>query len=115
MRRGKHRKFGRERNQRAALYKALATALIEHGKIKTTVAKSKSLSGYVDKLITIAGHGDIPSRRLLAKNLGVKAVKKLSDDIGPRFKDKQGGYTRVIKLGQRKSDGAPMALIEFTQ
>lgn len=115
MRRGKHRKFGREKNQRAALYKALATALIEHGKIKTTVAKSKSLSGYVEKLITTASKGDIASRRILSYNLGQKAVKKLSDEIGPKFKDKKGGYTRIIKLGQRKSDGAPMAQIEFTQ
>ena len=115
MRRGTHRKFGREKNQRNALYKALATALIDHGRIKTTLAKSKSLSSYVDKLITTSLKGDIASRRMLAEDLGVKAVKKLSDVISPKFKDGKGGYTRVIKLGQRKSDGSPMALIEFTQ
>ena len=114
MRRGDHRKFGREKNQRNALYKALATALIEHGKIKTTIAKSKSLSSFMDKLVTTARNGDIASRRLLAKDIGEKAVHKLTNEISPKFKDRQGGYTRVIRLGQRKSDGAPMALIEFT-
>ena len=115
MRRGKKRKFGRERNQRKALYKSLATALIEHGKIKTTVAKSKSLSSFMDKLVTVARKGDAASRRLIAEQLGEKAVTKIVKEISPKFKDKNGGYTRVIRLGQRKSDGAPMAIIEFTQ
>ena len=115
MRRGKNRKFGREKNQRKALYKALATALIENGKIKTTTAKAKSLSQYADKLVTQAKKGDLASRKLISYNLGDKAAKKLMSDIGPKFKDKKGGYTKVLKLGQRLSDGAEMSQIEFTQ
>ncbi len=115
MRRGTHRKFGREKNLRGFLYKSLATALIDHGKIKTTQAKAKSLSGFMDKTITTAIDGDIASRRLLSTKLGPKAVKKLVDEIAPRFSAKGGGYTRIIKLGQRRSDGAEMAIIEFTK
>jgi len=114
MRRGKIRKFGRESIQRAALMKSLATALIEHGKIKTTSAKAKALSTFVDKMITKSTSGDIASKRYLAKILGTKAVTKLSKEISPRFKDVKGGYTRIIRLGQRKSDSAQMSIIEFT-
>ncbi|SRR6266542_3866240 len=115
MRRGNKRKFGRERNQRTALAKSLATALIDHGRITTTRAKAKTLSSYTDKLITQAKKQNLASRRLLAQRLGPKAVKKLVDEIAPRFKERKGGYTRVIRLEQRQSDGAPMAIIEFTQ
>lgn len=114
MRRGTHRKFGREKNQRKALYKGLATALIDHGKIKTTGTKAKSLSAFVDKLVAKASQEDIGSRRYLLKYIGEKAARKLISDVSPKFKDKKGGYTRVIKLGQRKSDGSQMAIIEFT-
>ncbi|MEK7138601.1 MAG: 50S ribosomal protein L17 [Patescibacteria group bacterium] len=113
MRRGKLRKFGRERNQRQVLYKSLATALIDHGKIKTTSAKAKSLSVFADKLITVAKKQNLSSRRTLATTFHPKIVKKLVDDISPRFKDRKGGYTRITRLGQRKSDGAQMAIIEF--
>jgi large subunit ribosomal protein L17 len=102
------------RNQRKALYKALATALIEHGKIKTTTAKAKSLSQFTDKLVTKAKKGDINSRRLVRQDIGERATSKLFSDIGPKFKDKNGGYTKVLKLGRRVSDGAEMAQIEFT-
>ena len=74
MRRGKFRKFGRQKNQRKALYKALATALIEHGRIKTTVAKSKSLSSFIEKLVTTARKGGLESRRLISEDLGEKSV-----------------------------------------
>ncbi len=114
MRRGSHRKFGRERNQRRALYKALATALIEHGKVKTTTAKAKSLSIFVDKLVTKAKRGDMASRRLVGQDIGEKATGKLFSDVGPKFKDRSGGYTKVLKLGRRLSDGAEMSIIEFT-
>jgi len=114
MRRGNKRKFGRERNSRRALYKSLATALIDHGKIKTTSAKAKSLSIFTDKLITTAKKADIASRRELAATFHPKIVKKLVDEIAPRFSSRKGGYTRVIRLGQRKSDGSPMSIIEFT-
>ena len=114
MQRGNKRKFGREKNQRKALYKSLVTALIDHGKIKTTEAKAKSLSGYMDRLISKSMKNDMVSRKYLSEVINEKSVKKLTSEIGPKLKDKKGGYTRVIKLGQRKSDGSPMALIEFT-
>lgn len=114
MRRGNKRKFGRKRNLRKALYKSLATALIDHGKIKTTSAKARSLSTFADKLITTAKKKDLASRRELATTFHPKVVKKLVDELAPRFSEKKGGYTRVIRLGQRKSDGAQMSIIEFT-
>src|SRR3990167_3070746 len=112
MRRGNYRKFSRKSGQRQALYKSLATALIDHGKIKTTSAKAKSLSAFADKLVTTAKKNNLASKRELAETFHPKTVKKLVDDIAPRFSDRKGGYTRVIRLGQRKSDGAPMAIIE---
>lgn len=114
MRRGNKRKFGREKGQREALFKSLATSLIEHGRIKTTRAKAKTLSTHVDKLVTVAKKQTLASRRQLAEELGPKAVKKLASDIAPKFETRQGGYTRVIPLDRRMSDGAEMALIEFT-
>ncbi|MBI2064141.1 MAG: 50S ribosomal protein L17 [Candidatus Yanofskybacteria bacterium] len=113
MRRGKSKKFGRERAQRQALYKSLATAFIDHGKIKTTSAKARSLSSFADKLITTAKKNNLAARRELAETFHPKTVKKLVDEVAPRFADRKGGYTRVIRLGQRKSDGAEMSLIEF--
>lgn len=115
MRRGHHRKFARERKQRKALYKALATALIEHGKVKTTVAKAKSLSQYTDKLVTKAKKNDLATRRQVRQNLSENATRKLFSDISPKFKERYGGYTKVSKLGRRLSDGAEMAQIEFIQ
>lgn len=115
MRRGNKRKFGRVRNKRKALYKALATALIEHGKIKTTLAKAKSLAPFVDRLVSRALKGDIASRKLVLYYIGEKATKKLFSDIGPLFKDKKGGYTKILKLGRRISDGAETAFLEFTK
>ncbi|MDP2647672.1 MAG: 50S ribosomal protein L17 [Candidatus Yanofskybacteria bacterium] len=113
MKRGNKRKFGRKRNQRNALAKSLATALIDHGRITTTRAKAKTLSTYADKLVTQAKRQNLASRRILAQTLGPKAVKKLVDEIAPKFKERNGGYTRVINLDRRISDGSPMALIEF--
>ena len=115
LRRGKIRKFGRVRNQRKALYKALMTALVDHGKIKTTTAKAKSLSQFADKLVTRAKKEDIASRRLVRYYLGENATKKLISEISPKLKDIKGGYTRVSRLGRRMSDGAEMSLIEFTK
>lgn len=115
MKRGNHRKFGREKIQREALYKSLATALIDHGKIKTTSAKAKSLSAFTDRLVTTAKKQNLASRRNLAKTFHPKTVKKLVDEIAPKLSDRHGGYTRVIRLGQRKSDGAEMSIIEFTE
>ena len=115
MRRGKIRKFGKKKKVREALYKSLATALIEHGRIKTTSAKAKSLSVFADKLVTVAKNKDIHSRKLLVKNLHPRIAKKLIDKVIPKLSERKGGYTRVIRLGQRKSDASPMWIIEFTE
>lgn len=115
MRRGKQRKFGREAGQRGVLYRALSTALIENGRIKTTEAKAKSLSSHINKLITLANKQTLAARRLLLAQIGTKAVKKLMVDVAPSMLGRNGGYTRIMKLGQRRSDSAPMVIIEFTK
>lgn len=107
------RKFGRKRDQRKALLKSLARALILHSKIKTTEAKAKEISMVVEKFITRAKKADIVSRRMLAKYFSEKIVKKLVDETGKKYKDRNGGYTRIIKLGKRKGDAAKMAIIEL--
>ena len=112
--RGKKRKFARVKNQRKALYKALATALINHGRIKTTLAKAKSASTFVDKLVTKAKKGDLTSTRSIRENIGDLAAKKLLSDVGSKFNNRNGGYTKILKLGRRMSDGAEMAILEFT-
>ncbi len=115
MRRGKHRKFGREAGQRGVLFRALSTALIEHGRIKTTEAKAKSLASYVAKLITTAKKEGLAARRLLLTQIGEKAVKKLITDVAPSMSGRKGGYTKTMRLGQRRSDSAPMVIIEFVK
>jgi len=115
MRRGKQRKFGRVSGQRTVLYRALSTALIEHGKIKTTEAKAKSLTSHIAKLVTLAKKQTLASRRLVSAQIGDKATKKLMDEVAVQLKDRTGGYTRITRLGQRRSDSASMALIEFVK
>lgn len=107
------RKFGRKRDQRRALLKGLAVNLFLRGKIKTTQAKAKELSPFAERLIQKAKKGDLAGVRYVAKFLPSDIVKKLSKDIAPRYIDRQGGYTRILKLGQRKSDGAMQAIIEL--
>jgi len=109
------RKFGRVRKVRKALINSLALNLIVRGKIKTTEAKAKELRPFVEKLITQAKGGTSATRRLIISKLSGRRpeVKKIFDVIAPKYKDRQGGYTRVLKLGARKSDGAKMAIIEF--
>lgn len=113
--RKKGRKLGRKRDQRKALVKALVSALILHEKMKTTEGKAKEVSPFAEKFITIAKKGDLNSRRRLSQFFAPKIVKKLIADIAPRYKARQGGYTRIIKLGQRKTDGARMAIIELVK
>lgn len=109
-----NRKFGRERNQRRAFLRSLAVNLIVHGKIKTTTARAKELRPLIEKLVTRARAGDLAARRLLLARLGrAEAMQKLVTDIAPRYKERLGGYTRIIKLPARLSDGSPQALIEF--
>ena len=109
------RKFHRKKDQRKALLISLSSALILNEKIKTTEVKSKEVSRFVEKNITKAKKGTMAARRLLAKFFSPKIVKKLIDDIGPRYKERKGGYTRIIKLGIRKSDGTKMAIIELVK
>ncbi|MBI2669642.1 MAG: 50S ribosomal protein L17 [Candidatus Yanofskybacteria bacterium] len=109
----KYRKFGRETKQRKALLSDLALALIEKDKIITTLAKAKSLRTSVEKLITKGKTKNLATTRLLASQLGIKYTKKLTTELAERFANRHGGYTRIINLPSRLSDGARMAIIEF--
>ncbi len=113
--RKKGRKLSRKLNQRKALLKSLAGALILKEKIKTTEAKAKEVARFVEKIIGLAKKGDLASRRILGRFFPPQLVKKLISEIGPRYKERRGGYTRIIKLGPRKSDGAKMAIIELVK
>ncbi len=109
------RKFGRESNQRTALLRSLAVSLIEHEKITTTEAKAKELRPFIEKLIT-TGRGDgVSSSRLIVSRLGGNkdCTKKIVDDLSKRYMDRNGGYTRIVKLSPRSGDGSKMAVIEF--
>lgn len=114
-------KLGRRADHRDALLANLACSLIEHNRIKTTVAKAKALRPFVEKLVTKARLNTVHARRLVAGKLGPnshrveKVVRKLFGDIAPLNATRPGGYTRIIKLGQRQSDAAPMAFIEFVE
>jgi large subunit ribosomal protein L17 len=109
------RKFGREKNQRNALMHSLALNLIIKEKIKTTEAKAKELRPFIEKLVTHAKTDTVAKRRLVASKIANRKgeTKKLFEKIAPKYKDRAGGYTRILKLGPRKSDGAEMAYIEF--
>ncbi|KKU90190.1 MAG: 50S ribosomal protein L17 [Candidatus Yanofskybacteria bacterium GW2011_GWA1_48_10] len=115
MKRGNQRKFGRTRKVRTALKKSLSTALIDHGRIKTTAAKAKTLASTLDQLVTLARRGTLNSRRELLSQIGEKAAKKLVDEISKAASGRKGGYTRITRLGQRRSDGAEMAVIELVE
>jgi large subunit ribosomal protein L17 len=114
-------KLGRSQAHRDALLANLACSLIEHHRIKTTVAKAKALRPFVEKLVTKARRGTIHDRRIVSAHLRnnsvrvEKAVKKLFVEIAPLNAKRPGGYTRIIKLGPRQSDSAPMAFIEFVE
>jgi len=106
--------LGRKPTARKALMRDLATSLVVYDAIKTTEAKAKALRPVVEKLITTAKKGDLAARRrLLAYFSTEQPVHKLMDVIGPKYKDRQGGYTRIVKLGFRQGDGAPVAKIEL--
>ncbi len=107
------RKFHREKAQREAMCNSLMEALFSKERIKTTEAKAKELKRLSEKMLTRAKKGDLASRRILLKSLHPKVVKKLVDQVAPKYKERKGGYTRVIKLGPRPSDGSKMAYIEL--
>ena len=113
----KGRKLNRTASHRKALFNNLASSLVIHKKIKTTEAKGKELRTYVERLVTYAKRGDIHGRRLIQKTISGKRGKEIADilihDIVPVYKDRHGGYTRLIKLNNRKNDNAPVSLIEF--
>src|SRR3989338_343086 len=104
--RKKGKKFGRVKAQRRALMKSLVSSLVLHKKIKTTETKAKELRRFVEPLITKAKAGDLHRRRLVRKYLPESVTKKLFDEIAPLYKDRPGGYTRIVKLAPRLSDGA---------
>ena len=109
-----NRKFGRERGQRNALLKSLALSLVIRKKITTTEAKAKELRPFVEKLVTRAKIKTVASQRLLVARLGVQnGVKELVAVLAPKYEKRAGGYTRIVKLPRRLSDGAAMAVIEF--
>ena len=110
-----NRKFGRTRNQRKALLKSLALSLILKGKIKTTLAKAKELRPFIEKIVTAAKRDSLARRRLITGKLlnRKKEVKKLFDEIAPKYKDRSGGYTKIVQLPRRTGDASKMAVIEF--
>ena len=115
MRHGKlGRRFSRDSAHRQAMFSNMAAALIKHEQIVTTLPKAKDLKRVMDKYITLAKRGDLNSRRLAASRLGDEDMaKKLFDVLAPRYKDRNGGYTRVLKAGFRYGDSAPRAVIEL--
>jgi len=111
----KNRKLSREMDQRKALLRALASAFLTKEKIKTTETKARELSAFVEKKITIAKKGNLASNKSLFSFFSEKIAHKLIKEIAPRYKDRKGGYTRIIKLGPRKPDGARMVIIELVK
>ena len=109
-----YRRLNRTHEHRKALFANMAGSLIEHEQIKTTLPKAKELRPIVEKLITLAKRGDLHARRLAASRLKEdQYVTKLFDILGPRYTERKGGYTRVLRAGFRYGDMAPMAIIEF--
>ncbi len=115
MRHGKvHRKLGKKPEHRKAMFANMCAALIKHEQISTTLPKAKELRPIVEKLVTLGKRGDLHARRQAVSQLRDAAmVKKLFDVLGPRYKERNGGYTRVLKAGFRYGDNAPVAVIEF--
>ena len=108
------RRFSRTAEHRKAMFANMAQALIKHEQITTTLPKAKDLRPVVEKLVTLGKQGDLAARRLaIARLRDADLVKKLIDVLGPRYKDRNGGYTRIMKAGFRPGDNAAMAVIEF--
>lgn len=109
------RKFGREKGHRNLMLKNLVASLVKHERINTTQAKAKEIRSLAEKIITYGKKGSVHHRRLAFKVLKNRdLVKKVFDEIAPRFETTEGGYTRILKNGYRRGDCAPMAIIEFT-
>jgi large subunit ribosomal protein L17 len=123
-----YRKLGRTSSQRKAMLRDLATDLIVHERIQTTEARAKELRSVVEKMITLGKRGDLHARRQVAqfirrelvtttdeegKETEIFAIQKLFDNVAPRYAERQGGYTRIMKMGPRRGDGAPVVVIEL--
>lgn len=109
----KGKTFGRVRKTRTALLRDLARALILNEKIITTEIKAKALRPKVEKMITRGKFKNLANTRFLSAELGIQPAKKICDTLAPRYQNRAGGYTRILKMPPRKSDGSPMAIIEF--
>ena len=117
MRHGKAlRKFNRTSSHRRAMFRNLVTSLIEHGRVTTTLARAKDLRAIADRMVTLGKQGDLAARRRALSYVQTKdGVHKLFAEIAPGFASRPGGYTRVLKVGRRHGDSAPMAIIEFVE
>lgn len=115
MRHGKAgRKLNRNSSSRIALARAQATALLREGRIQTTITKAKELRPFVEKLITTAKGGDLHARRLIAQDIhDVAVARKVMEEVAPKYQDRAGGYTRILRVGTRRGDGVTMAIIEL--
>jgi large subunit ribosomal protein L17 len=108
------KKLGRDSAHRKALYANLACSLIEHGRIRTTEAKAKAVKPFAEQMITLGKRGDLSARRQAVAELRSQdIVKRLFDDVAPRFADRPGGYSRIVKLGPRQGDAADMVYLEL--
>ncbi|MBW3552574.1 MAG: 50S ribosomal protein L17 [Gemmatimonadetes bacterium] len=112
----KGRKLNRTAEHRSMMLRNMATSLFRHGRIETTVAKAKELRTYAEPLITRAKQGDLHARRVVARKIrDGEVLTRLFEEIGPRYADRPGGYTRVIKVGHRPGDAADLAIIELVE
>ncbi len=109
------RKFKRDINERKALFKGLMSSLVLHEKIETTEPKAKAIKGEIDKLVTNAKKESMLARKLLSDKLSPEALEKMIKDIAPRFNKRQGGYTKMVRLGKRFGDDATMVLLEWVE
>ncbi len=109
-----YRKLGRDTGHRRAMLRNLVTSLLRESRIQTTLARAKEVRSIADKMITLAKRGDLAARRqALAYIYDEQVVRKLFNEIGPRYADRQGGYTRIIRVGYRRGDAAPMVILEL--
>lgn len=112
----KGRKLGSDASHRKAMLRSLASSLLANERIKTTEARAKEVRSLTERIITWGKRGDVHARRLALAELGDRALAhKVFDDIADRYADREGGYTRILKLGPRKGDGAPMVIIELVE
>ena len=109
-----YRKLGRNSSARKALFRSILSSFFKHERIETTEAKAKEISGLAEQLITLAKRGDLSARRQAIADLAdEEVVRKLFDEIAAKYQDRQGGYTRILKIGPRRGDDAPMTILEL--